>query len=123
MSETLQILFSITQEQNEQIFKIMRQKAKDKRAAIAKKLKFELELMKKKSYSQIAASAITAIAAATVATQASKSVRKDKNNIVGEIRPKVTNISLFFAGFLQEKIVCVFQNKFKTIKLYYLRHI
>lgn len=77
---------------------IMRQKAKDKRAAASRKFELELELMRKKSDAQIAASAIAATAAATVAPQAPKKVGIDKDYIIGEISPEVTNISPSFAS-------------------------
>lgn len=63
---------SMTHEQNEQIFKIMRRKAMEERTAAAKKAELELELMRKESDARIAASttAATAAAAATVAVAA-----------------------------------------------------
>lgn len=46
----------------------------------------------------------------------------EEEDIIGEVPPEVTNISLSFAGLPQEEIVRIFHNKFKAINLYRLRH-
>ena len=63
----------MTQEQNEQIFEIMRQKAEDQRLATARKFELELELMRRESDARIAANTAAATAATVVAQAPKKS--------------------------------------------------
>lgn len=113
----------------------MRQKAKAKRAAEAKKVKLEVEkakwelkLMRKKSDAWNAtstAAATAAIAAALMAPSGALGLRKivdNKNNIISKFPFKVTNICLYFIAFPQEEIVRIFYNEFKDINFYHLRH-
>lgn len=109
----------MTYEQNDQIFKIMRRKAEDERAAAARKFELELELMRRESDAHIAASAA---ATAAGATQALKRVGMEEDDIIGEVPLEVTNISLSFAGLPQEEIIRIFHNMFKTINPHRLRH-
>ena len=104
-SATLQVPSSMTQEQNEQIFEIRRQQAEDERAAAGRKFDLELELMRRESDARIAASAAAVTAAATAAIQAPKRAGMEEDDIIGEIPPEVTNISLCFARLLQKEIV------------------
>ena len=85
------------QEQNEQIFEIMRRKAEDERTAATRKFELELELMRRELDARIAASAAAASAATTVATQAPKRTGME-GDILGEVPPEIKNISLCFAG-------------------------
>ena len=90
------------QEQNEQIFEIMRRKAEDERTAATRKFELELELMRRDLDARIAASAAAASAAATsaattVATQAPKRTGME-DDILGEVPPEIKNVSLCFAG-------------------------
>lgn len=96
---------SMTQEQSEQIFEILRRKAWEERAASAKKFKLELELMKREFDARIAVGAAATTAAVTVATQALKKMGMEEDDIIGEAAPEVTNISFFFVGLPQEQIV------------------
>ena len=109
----------MTHEQNDQIFRIMRRKAEDEKAAAARKFKLGLELMGRESDAHIAASAA---ATAAGATQAPKRVGMKEDDIIGEVPPEVTNISLSFAGLPQEEIVRIFHNRFKAINPHRLRH-
>ena len=112
----------MTQEQNEQIFEIMCKRAGDEKAAAARKFDLELELMRREPDARIAASAAAATAAPTAAIQAPKRAGMEEDDIIGEVPPEVTNISLCFADLPQEQIVQIFHNRFKAINLYRLRH-
>ncbi len=46
----------------------------------------------------------------------------EKDNITNEVPSEVMSITLRFAGLPKEEIVRIFQNKFKPINLYRLRH-
>lgn len=83
----------------------------------------ELELMRRESDARITASAAAATAAAAGATQASKRLGMEDDDIIGEVPPEVENISLSFAGLPQEEIVRIFHNRLKASNLYRLRHI
>lgn len=90
--------------------------------------KLRQELIVKESEAWVAASVVAATAAALPAAPAAPAraqARKpmaNEDDITGEVPPKVMSITLRFAGLLQEKIVKIFQNKFKPINLYRLRH-
>ena len=106
----------MTQEQNEQIFVIMRQKAEDEKLATARRFELELEVMRRESEARIAANAAAATAA-TVVAQALKRAGMEENDTIDGVLPEVRNISLCFAG-----LVRIFYNRFKAINLYRLRH-
>lgn len=111
----------MTQEQNEQIFVIMRQKAEDEKLATARRFELELEVMRRESEARIAANAAAATAA-TVVAQALKRAGMEENDTIDGVLPEVRNISLCFAGLPQEETVRIFYNRFKAINLYRLRH-
>lgn len=48
--------------------------------------------------------------------------REEEEDIQGEIPPKVSDIAPQFVGLPQEEIVKIFQNKYKPINFYRLRH-
>lgn len=120
--------FSITYEQSNQIFEIFWQKAEEEKVAATEKTAFEKKLMKKELNACIAAATIAAVAATTIAANANTGIlapRKvvgEKDDIINEVPPKVTNISLCFAGLPKDKIVRIFYNNFKAINLYRLWH-
>lgn len=47
----------------------------------------------------------------------------DEDDIIGEVSSKVISIIQQFAGFVSEEIMRIFQNKSKSIKLYWLRQL
>lgn len=49
-------------------------------------------------------------------------VDRNAEDLQGELPPKVADMSPQFVGLPQEEIVKIFQNKFKLINLYRLRH-
>lgn len=114
--------------QSNQIFEILRRKAEEERVAAAEKAALEKELMRKESDARIAlataaaVAAITAAAGANAGAPAPKKVVGEEDDIIGEVPPEVTNLSLRFAGLPQDKIVWIFHNKFKAINLHCLRH-
>lgn len=84
--------------------------------------------MRKKSDARIAAATATAVAAVTAAAGANigapalRKVISEEDDIISEVLLEVKNISLYFTGLLQDKIVWIFYNKFKAINLYHLQH-
>lgn len=50
-----------------------------------------------------------------------QAARNDKD-LQGEVPPKVADLSSQFVGLSQEEIVNIFENKFKPINFYRLRH-
>lgn len=101
----------------EQIF---RRKAEEGRVAATEKAALEKELMRKESDARIAAA--TAAAGANAGAPTPRKLIGEKDDIIGEVPPEVTNLSLCFAGLPQDEIVRIFHNKFKAINLYCLRH-
>lgn len=98
----------------------MQRKAEEKRTATARKAELKLKLMRKESNAGIAASAAATAAAATAAAAPTHTPRRtgmEDDDIIGEVPPEVTNISLCFAGLPQEEIVRIFHNKFKAMNL------
>ena len=121
----------MTHEQNEPFFELTRRKLKAELAATEMEARLKQELMVEKSEARVAAavaaaSASAAAASATAAsTTAGAQVRMstaEEDDINGEISPEVTSITSRFEGLSKEKIVRIFQNKFKPINLYRLRH-
>ena len=115
----------MTQRQNNQILKVLRQKAEEERVAAADKAQLERELMKMESDAQIAVAAAAATAAATTNVANARALRQKKilgkkDDIRGEAPPEVKSISFCFAGFPQEEIVRIFYNRFKAINWYRL---
>ena len=97
------------------------QKAQAERDAILAKSQLELECLRKESEARVAAA--TSLANTQVPkTPASKAIMREDDEIPGEIPLEVSDISLQFVGLSQEEIVKIFQNKFKPINLYRLRH-
>lgn len=86
--------------------------------------RFRRELMVKESEARVAASVAAAMAAAPAAPDGAQARRPtaDEDDITDEVPPKVMSITLRFARLPQEEIVRIFQNKFKPINLYRLRH-
>lgn len=89
------------QKQSEQIVEILRQKAEEERPTSTSRTRAH----ERKSDGRIAASAAAATAAVIVPTQSPKRMGMENDDIIGEVPPKVTNISLSFAGLPQEEIV------------------
>ena len=89
--------------------------------AILAKSHLELECLRKESEARIAAATSLANAQVPQAPAPRAPIRED-DEIQGEIPLEVSDISLQFVGLPQEEIVKIFQNKFKPINLYRLRH-
>ena len=121
---TIQVLATqvppMTQEQNELFFELTRRKLKAELAAVEVEARLRRELMLKETEARIAAA--VAAASTTSGAQARMSTAGE-DHIISEAPPEVTSITLQFAGPSQEEIVRIFQNKFKPINLYHLRHI
>ena len=109
----------MTQEQNELLFELTCRKLEAELAAAEVEARLKWELMVKEFEARVAAE--VAAASTTAGTQARMSTAEE-DDITGEVPPEVTIITLRFAGVLQEEIVRVFQNKFKPINLFRLRH-
>ncbi len=122
----------MTQEQNELLFKLIRRKLEAELAATEVEIRLRRELIVKKSEARIAvavaaasasAATVSVTGASTTAGAKTWTSTTEEDDITGEVSPEVTSIILRFAGLLQEEIVRIFQNKFKPINLYRLRHI
>ncbi|MCJ1345948.1 hypothetical protein MMC31_004158 [Peltigera leucophlebia] len=109
LSATLQVPSSFTAEQIAQILRA----TLAERDAIAAKSKLKLGCIQKESDARIAA--------ATVPVVKPRTSTVEDDEIIGEIPPEVSDLSLWFAGLSQEEIVRNF-HKFKPINLYRLRH-
>ncbi len=115
----------MTQEQNELLFELTRRKLEAELAAVEVEARLRRELMLKETEARIAA-AVTAASAAAASTTSGAQARMStagEDHIISEAPPEVTSITLQFAGLSQKEIVRIFQNKFKPINLYHLRHI
>ncbi len=122
----------MTQEQNELHFELTRRKLKAELAAAEVEARLSKKLMIKEFESRVAAAVAAASASAAAALAAAASttaganapmLKAEENDITGEVPPEVTSITLRFAGLLQKEIVRIFQNQFKPINFYRLRHI
>ena len=122
LTATMQVPSSMTPDQNEQIFELMRQKLAAEVAATEGKARLERELIKKESDARIAASTAAATAAGPGGGTVQRKTLSEDDDIIGEVPPEVSSISLRFAGLPQEEIIRIFHNKFKAINLYRLRH-
>ncbi len=135
LSATIKVPSTFTPDHNAQIFQLALlkaqadlqeaqadlQKAQAERDAILAKSQLELECLRKESEARVAAPTSLANAQVPQAPAPRAPVRED-DEIQGEIPPEVLDISLQFVGFPQEEIVTIFENKFKPINLYRLRH-
>lgn len=119
---------AMTQEQSQLIFKLTRRKLEAELAAAEVEARLRQELMVKESEARVASSVAAATAATSAAPPAAPAGAQarrtigDEDDITGEVPPEVMSIILQFAGLPQEEIVRIFQNKFKPINLYRLRH-
>ena len=118
----MQVPSSMTPDQNEQIFELMRQKLTAEVATTEGKAILEWELMKKESDACIADSTAAATAAGPGGSTIQRKTLLENDDIIGEVPLEVSNISLHFAGLPKEEIIRIFHNKFKAIILYWLRH-
>ncbi len=115
----------MTQEQNELLFELTHRKLEAELVAAEVEARLRQELMVKESEACVTAAAVVAASAAATSTTAGAKARMsttEEDDITGEVPPEVNCITLRFAGLLQEEIVRIFQNKFKPITLYRLRH-
>ena len=134
-SATIEVLSTFTPDQNAQIFQLALlkaqadlqnaqanlQKAQAERDAILAKSQLELECLRKESEAWVAVA--TSLANAQVPqAPASRALVREDDEIQGEIPLEVLDISLQLVGFPKEEIVKIFQNKFKPINVYRLRH-
>ena len=122
----------MTQEQNELHFELTRRKLKAELAAAEVEARLGKKLMIREFESHVAAAVAAASAWAAAASAAAAStttganapmLKAEENDITGEVPSEVTSITLRFASLLQEEIVGIFQNQFKPINFYHLRHI
>ena len=108
LSATLQVLSTMTQEQNEQIFEFIRRKleaelataeenARQRRMAVEEESKVQRKLIVKESEAHVAAAA-----AATIALPPRKIVTED-DDIIREVPQEVMNITLFLRACLRRK--------------------
>ncbi len=120
---TIQVPLTMTPEQTNLIFRLTRCKLEAEMAAAKVEARLRRELMVKEFEARVAASVAASSAATTAAAPARKPMADEEDNITGEVPTEVMSITLQFAGLPQEEIVRIFQNKFKLINLYCLRHI
>ncbi len=118
----IQVPSIMTPEQTDLIFELTRRKLEAGMAAAEVEARFKQELMVKESEARVAASVPAASAATTAAALARRPMADEKDNITSEVPTEVISITLRFAGLPKEEIVRIFQNKFKSINLYRLRH-
>ena len=78
------------------------------------------ELIVKESEVRVMASLTAASAATTTAAPARRPIADEEDDITDEFTTEFMSITLQFAGLLQEEIVRIFQNKFKSINQYCL---
>ncbi len=104
-----------TPEQTDLIFELTRRKLEVEIAAAEVESRLRRELMAKESEARVVAS--------VAAGPARRPIAYEKDDITGDVPTEVMNIILRFAGLPQEEIVRIFQNQFKPINLYRLRHI
>ncbi len=120
---TIQVLSTMTPEQTNLIFELTRRKLEAEMAAAEVEARLRRELMVKGSEVWIAASMVVSSASTTAAAPARRPMADEEDDITGEVQTEVMSITLRFAGLPKEEIVRIFQNKFKPINLYRLRHI
>ncbi len=113
----------MTPEQTDLIFKLTYRKLEAEMAAAEVKARIRQELIVKESETWVAASVTAASAATTVATPAQRPMADEEDDTTGEVPIEVMSITLWFAGLPHKEMVRIFQNKFKPINLYHLRHI
>ena len=111
---TIQVPLTMTPEQDDLIFELTHRKLEVEMAAAEVKARLRRELMVKESEARVAAS--------VAVTPAQRPMADEEDDITGEVLTEIMSITLRFAGLLQEEIVRIFQNKFKPINLYCLRH-
>ncbi len=107
-------------EQTDLIFELTRRKLEAEMAAAEVEARLKRELMVKESEARVAASVAAASAATTAAAPAQRLMADNKDDITGEVPTEVINITFWFEGLLKEKIMRIFQNRFKPINLYRL---
>ncbi len=120
---TIQVPSTMTPEQTDLIFELTRRKLKAEMAAAEVEARLTRELMVKESEARVAAPVAAASAPTTAADPARRPMADEEDDITGEVHTEVKSITLRFAGLPKEEIVRIFQNKFKPINLYCLRHI
>ena len=132
---TIQVPSTFTPAQNAQIFELALLKAQAdlqkaqadlervqaERDAIQARSQLELECLRRESEARVTASAASAAYAAQAQRPRAQAGRDDED-LQGEVPPEVADLSPQFVGPPQEEIVKIFQNKFKPINLYRLRH-
>jgi hypothetical protein len=115
---------AFSDDQNQQLFALTLAtaitKAKDERKATLKKTELKKQLLKKKSKTRIDVMTSTV----TVTTSSSKDLmysntEKDESD---EIPPEVKSHRVRFVSLSSDEIVRIFNDKFKPINLYKLRH-
>ncbi len=91
------------------------------RDAIQSRSQLELECLRRESEARVTASTASAAIAAQAQRPRAQLGRNDED-LQGEVPPEVADLSPQFVGLPQEEILKIFQNKFKPINLYRLRH-
>ncbi len=113
----------MTPEQTDLIFELTRRKLEAEMAAAEVEAKLKRELMVKESEARVAASVAATSTATTAAAPTRRPIADEEDHITGDVLTEVMSITLRFAGLPKEEIMMIFQNKFKPINLYRLRHI
>ncbi len=119
---TIQVPWTMTPEQTDLIFELTHRKLEAEMAAAKVGARLKRELMVKESEARVAALGAIASAATTATALARRLIANEEDDITSVVPNKVLSITLQFAGLPQEEIVRIFQNKFKPISLYRLRH-
>lgn len=96
---------------------------KAERDAIQARSQLELECLRRESEARVTASTAASAANAVQAQRPRAQAGRDYKDLQGEVSPEVADLFPQIFGFPQEEIVKIFQNKFKPISLYRLRHI
>lgn len=96
-------------------------KVQAERNAIQARFQLKLECLRRESEARVAAATMSAGNTAQ-AQRSTAQASKDDEDLQGEVPPEVSDIFLQFVGLPQEEIVKIFQNKFKPINFYRLRH-
>ncbi len=119
---TIQVPSTMTPEQTDFIFKLTHCKLEAEMAAAEVEARLRRELMVKESEARVSASVAAASASTTAAAPAQRPMAGEENDITGEVPSEVMGITLRFSGLPKEEIVRIFQDKFKPINLYLIRH-
>ncbi len=123
LTATIQVPSTMTSEQTNLIFELTYRKLEAEMAAAEIEARLRRELMVKESEARVAASVTAASAATTAAAPTHRPMADEEDDITGEASTEVMSITLQFASLTHKEIVKIFQNKFKPINLYRLRHI